>query len=90
MISSSVINTPNEPAVKPTISVSALNTLDISFLLAPILFNMPISRVLAQSVNTRTEVKDTRRKEQRRSRPIEEKASYWWLEAMNTASSNAP
>jgi hypothetical protein len=46
--------------------------------------------VLAQSVNTRKEVKDTRTKEQRRSRPIEEKASYWWLEAMQTASSNAP
>lgn len=46
--------------------------------------------VLAQSVNTRTEVEETRTKEQRRKRPIEEKASYWWLEAMQTASTNAP
>ena len=38
-----VIKIPREPESRPTITVSALNTLDISFLLAPILFRIPIS-----------------------------------------------
>ena len=46
--------------------------------------------VFSQSVNTRTGEKDTRTKEQRKRRPIEEKESYCWLEAMKTASENAP
>jgi len=46
--------------------------------------------VLSQSVSTRTESNDTRTKEQRRRRPIEEKESYCWLEAMKTAGENAP
>jgi len=46
--------------------------------------------VFSQSVNTRTGEKDTRTKEQRKRRPIEEKESYCWLEAMKNASENAP
>ena len=41
-----VISIPIAPLVNPTINVSALNTLDISFLLAPIALNIPISLVL--------------------------------------------
>ena len=37
---------PIKPDVKPTINVSALNTLEISFLLAPIALSIPISFVL--------------------------------------------
>jgi len=46
--------------------------------------------VLAQSVSTRLEIEDSRTKEQRRRRPIEEKESYCWLKAMKTAAENAP
>ena len=46
--------------------------------------------VFSQSVNTRIGEKDTRTKEQRRRRPIEEKESYCWLEAMKAATENAP
>jgi hypothetical protein len=46
--------------------------------------------IFFQSVNTRTGEKDTRTKEQRKRRPIEEKESYCWLEAMKTAAENAP
>jgi len=38
-----VIPIPSAPATNPTISVSALNTLEISFLDAPILRKIPIS-----------------------------------------------
>ena len=46
--------------------------------------------VLDQRVSTRFDKEDTRTKEQRKRRPIEEKESYCWLEAMKTASENAP
>jgi hypothetical protein len=46
--------------------------------------------VLAQSVSTRFDTTDTRTKEQRKRRPIEEKESYCWLETMKTAAENAP
>lgn len=46
--------------------------------------------ILAQSVSTRFGTKDTQTKEQRRRRPIEEKESYCWLEAMKTATENTP
>ena len=38
---------PNNPAINPSITVSALNTLVISFLLAPIALKIPISFVLS-------------------------------------------
>lgn len=41
------INTPNTPAVKPMMTVSALNTRDISRFDAPTLLNTPISFVLS-------------------------------------------
>ena len=41
-----VIPIPNNPAINPTIKVSALNTLEISFLDAPIALKIPISLVL--------------------------------------------
>ena len=41
-----VTTIPITPAVKPSIRVSALNTLDISFLDAPIALRIPISLVL--------------------------------------------
>ena len=44
-----VIPIPNSPAIKPTINVSALNTLEISFLDAPIALNIPISFVLSST-----------------------------------------
>ncbi len=44
-----VIPIPNAPAVKPTINVSALNTLEISFLEAPIALKIPISFVLSRT-----------------------------------------
>jgi hypothetical protein len=46
--------------------------------------------VLAQSVSTRFDREDTRTKEQRRRRPIEEKESYCWLEAMKASAENVP
>ena len=44
-----VIPIPNNPAINPTINVSALNTLEISFLDAPIALNIPISFVLSST-----------------------------------------
>ena len=44
-----VIPIPNSPAINPTINVSALNTLEISFLDAPIALNIPISFVLSST-----------------------------------------
>jgi hypothetical protein len=46
--------------------------------------------LLAQSINTRKDKTDTRTKDQRRRRPIEEKESYCWLETMKTSAENAP
>ena len=40
---------PSNPAAAPIIKVSALNTLDISFLEAPILLKIPISLVLSKT-----------------------------------------
>jgi hypothetical protein len=40
---------PSAPATKPSISVSALNILEISFFDAPILLSMPISLVLSRT-----------------------------------------
>ena len=48
-VSNIVIPIPNSPAIKPTINVSALNTLEISFLDAPIALNIPISFVLSST-----------------------------------------
>ena len=45
----SVTIIPSAPATKPSISVSALNILDISFFDAPILLSMPISLVLSRT-----------------------------------------
>ncbi len=45
----SVTIIPNRPAPKPTMNVSALNTLDMSFLDAPILLKIPISFVLSRT-----------------------------------------
>ena len=47
--SSRVTPIPSTPAVSPTIKVSALNTLEISFLEAPMLLSMPISFVLSNT-----------------------------------------
>ena len=44
-----VIPIPINPAIRPTINVSALNTFDISFLDAPIALNIPISFVLSNT-----------------------------------------
>ena len=49
MISNAEIPIPNSPAVNPMIAVSALNTLEISFLEAPILLKIPISFVLSRT-----------------------------------------
>ena len=40
---------PSAPETKPSISVSALNILETSFLEAPILLNTPISLVLSST-----------------------------------------
>ena len=40
---------PNTPADNPTINVSALNTLDMSFFDAPIALSIPISLVLSRT-----------------------------------------
>ena len=48
-LSNNVIIIPIIPATKPTITVSALNTRDTSFLYAPILRNIPISLVLSRT-----------------------------------------
>ena len=48
-INKPVIRIPREPESRPIIMVSALKTLDISFLLAPILFRIPISFVLSKT-----------------------------------------
>ena len=50
MFNKTVINMPSNPADKPIISVSALNTLETSFLDAPILLSMPISFVLSRTL----------------------------------------
>ena len=47
MQSRSVIAIPRTPAARPTINVSALNTLEISLFDAPIERSMPISFVLS-------------------------------------------
>ena len=44
-----VVPIPNNPDINPIINVSALNTLDISFLLAPIALSIPISLVLSST-----------------------------------------
>ena len=49
MLSNSVTTIPKIPAINPTINVSALNTLDISFLEAPIALKIPISFVLSNT-----------------------------------------
>ena len=46
MHSNKVTTMPSAPETKPSISVSALNILETSFLEAPILLNTPISLVL--------------------------------------------
>ena len=46
---SSVIPIPKSPATSPTIKVSALNTLDISFFDAPIALKIPISFILSRT-----------------------------------------
>ena len=49
IVRSRVISIPIIPAINPSINVSALNTRDISFLLAPIARNIPISLVLSRT-----------------------------------------
>ena len=49
ILSNMVTPIPNNPAINPTIKVSALNTLDISFLEAPIALKIPISFVLSNT-----------------------------------------
>ena len=49
IFNNNVIHIPNKPAINPTINVYALNTLDISFLLAPMALNIPISFVLSST-----------------------------------------
>ena len=49
ILSNSVTTIPKIPAINPTINVSALNTLDISFLEAPIALKIPISFVLSNT-----------------------------------------
>ena len=49
ILSNSVTTIPKIPAINPTINVSALNTLDISFLDAPIALKIPISFVLSKT-----------------------------------------
>ena len=49
MLSNNVTTIPKIPAINPTINVSALNTLDISFLDAPIALKIPISFVLSNT-----------------------------------------
>ena len=44
-----VIMIPNNPAISPIMNVSALNTLYMSFFLAPIALNIPISLVLSNT-----------------------------------------
>ena len=48
-VNKTVIPIPNSPDINPIINVSALNTLDISFLDAPIALNIPISFVLSST-----------------------------------------
>ena len=48
-VNNTVIPIPNNPAINPTMNVSALNTLEISFLDAPIALNIPISFVLSST-----------------------------------------
>ena len=45
IVNNTVIPIPSNPEISPTINVSALNTLDISFFEAPIALNIPISFV---------------------------------------------
>ena len=49
MHSNKVTTMPSAPEPKPSISVSALNILETSFLEAPILLNTPISLVLSST-----------------------------------------
>ena len=49
IFNSTVIPIPSSPATKPTIKVSALNTLETSFLDAPIALKIPISFVLSST-----------------------------------------
>ena len=49
IFNNNVIPIPSNPATKPTIKVSALNTLEISFLDAPIALKIPISFVLSST-----------------------------------------
>ena len=49
MLSNNVTTIPKIPAINPTINVSALNTLDISFLLAPIAIKISIYFVLSNT-----------------------------------------
>ena len=48
-VSRTVIPTPINPAKKPSIIVSALNILEISFLEAPIALKIPISFILSST-----------------------------------------
>ena len=49
IFNNNVIPIPSNPATKPIIKVSALNTLEISFLEAPIALKIPISFVLSST-----------------------------------------
>ena len=49
MFNNNVIPIPKTPAIKPTIKVSALKTLEISFFDAPILRKIPISLILSST-----------------------------------------
>ena len=49
IVNNTVIPIPKSPEINPTINVSALNTLDISFLEAHIALNIPISFVLSNT-----------------------------------------
>ena len=48
-VNNTVIPIPIRPDINPTIKVSALNTLEISFLDAPMALNIPISFVLSNT-----------------------------------------
>ena len=48
-VNNTVIPIPSIPDISPTINVSALNTLDMSFFDAPIALNIPISFVLSST-----------------------------------------
>ena len=49
IVNNTVIPIPINPEINPIMNVSALNTLDISFLDAPIALNIPISFVLSNT-----------------------------------------